>query len=246
MATIRTFDARVAARSRAALEILGNKELMALYQGAGGLKDDLDAIVAAGRKAEALSHARSGQKALSETATLDVLSAFASLQQEYAAIMAIVQAVRFDLRRDGAALETQQALEAILKNEAPVLYRPAVGDDGKAKRRAVQSASQEALRAEIHKDAVALLALSAAHAALKKRGVSPARLTALRDGAAALSSQLSSRATQKGASQAATAAIRAAVAEQKAVWAACYRILDSAGQKDSRIRQLLKDARATR
>lgn len=248
MATITTFDARVAARTRAALEILGNKELFALYQGAGGLKDDLDAIVAAGRKAEALSHAKSGQKALSESATLDVLSAYTALQQEYVAIMAVVQAACFDLKREGASLDVRQALDAVLKNEAPVVYRPAdsAADGTPTKRRAVRSASQESLRAEIHKDAVALLALSGAQAALKKRGVTAARLTALRDAAQALSAHLSSRATQKGASQGVTAAIRAAVREQKAVWGACYRLLDAAAQKDSRLRQLLKDARASR
>lgn len=244
MATISTFDVRVAARTRAAAQILSTKDLLALYESHGGLKEDLESIRSHGQKAEALSHARSGNKAVGEGATLAVLTAFADLQKEYAAVMAVVQAVRFDIQSAGGKPEVVTALLHILKNEASVVYRsePSADGDAKPKKRAVTSASQEALRAEIHKDAVALLALSAASAALKKRGVTSARLEALRDAAKALSNQLSDRSTKKGAGKAATDSLKAAVAAQKEVWGACYRILYAAAQQDARIHKLLKDS----
>ncbi len=243
MTAITTFDARVAARTRAAAQILSTKELLALYESHGGLKEDLELIQKHGQKAEALSHARSGNKSVGESATLSVLTAFADLQKEYAAVMAVVQAVRFDIQTAGGKPDVVSALEHILKNEAPVVYRsePSADGDAKPKKRAVTSSSQEALRAEIHKDAVALLALTAASAALKKRGVTAARLEALRDAAKALSSQLSDRTTKKGAGKAATDSLKAAVAAQKEVWSACYRIFYAAAQQDARIHKLLKD-----
>ena len=69
---------------------------------------------------------------------------------------------------------------------------------------------------------------------------------ALRDAAQALSSKLSDRAQKKGASQQATAGIHEAVSAQKAIWAACSRILTAAAEEDSRIRQLLKETRRRR
>lgn len=244
MASSVTFDAKVAARTRAASEILHNKELLAIYQRHGGLREDLDAIVSHGQKAEALSHARSSSKSSGESATLTVLTAFSALQKEYAAVMAVVQAVRLDLLQAKAPAELVQSVEHIIRNEAPVLYRQEPPTDGAAgkKRKAVQSVSHEALRAEIHKDAVALLGLTAAHAALKRRGVTTARLGQLRDDAQALSSELGDRATKKGASRGVTESLRAAVADQKAVWSACYRLLATAAQQDTRIHQLLKEA----
>lgn len=245
MASSVTFDAKVAARTRAASEILHNKELLAIYQRHGGLREDLDAIVSHGQKAEALRHARSSSsKSSGESATLTVLTAFSALQKEYAAVMAVVQAVRLDLLQAKAPAELVQSVEHIIRNEAPVLYRQEPPTDGAAgkKRKAVQSVSHEALRAEIHKDAVALLGLTAAHAALKRRGVTTARLGQLRDDAQALSSELGDRATKKGASRGVTESLRAAVADQKAVWSACYRLLATAAQQDTRIHQLLKEA----
>ena len=244
MATSVTFDSKVAARTRAASEILHNKDLLAIYQRHGGLREDLDAIVSHGQKAEALSHARSSSKSSGESATLTVLTAFSALQKEYAAVMAVVQAVRLDLLQAKAPAELVQAVEHIIRNEAPVLYRQEPSTEGAAgkKRKAVQSVSHEALRAEIHKDAVALLGLTAVHAALKRRGVTTARLGQLRDDAQALSSELGDRATKKGASRGVTESLRAAVADQKAVWSACYRLLATAAQQDTRIHQLLKEA----
>jgi hypothetical protein len=244
MASSVTFDSKVAARTRAASEILHNKDLLAIYQRQGGLREDLDAIVSHGQKAEALSHARSSSKSSGESATVTVLTAFSALQKEYAAVMAVVQAVRLDLLQAKAPAELVQSVEHIIRNEAPVLYRQEPATEGAQvkKRKAVQSVSHEALRAEIHKDAVALLGLTAAHAALKRRGVTTARLGQLRDDAQALSSELGDRATKKGASRGVTESLRAAVADQKAVWSACYRLLATAAQQDTRIHQLLKEA----
>jgi hypothetical protein len=241
MSEIATFDVRVAARTRAADQILRNKELLELYEEHGGLKDDLVEIRELGRRAEALSQARSGAKSAGGAAVQTALESFAELQRDYSAVMAVVQAVRRDLEKHGAEAGVIAAIEKILIDETAVLIR-VEGAEGDKKRRAMHSRSQEAVRAEIYKDASALLELKAAHAALGKRKLTPARLKKLRDDAAALAEQLGDKATKKGAGKAATEAVREVVREQKQVWAACYRILAFVGQQDQRVRQLLAEA----
>lgn len=254
---IQTFNDRVAARTRTADQILKNKELLALYEDQGGLRSDLEEIRKHGLAAEALSQAKSGAKAAGGSATLAVLESFADLQKEYSAVMAVVQAVRKDLEDQGTGPEVQKAVDQILVNEAQVLLKPVApkdlkkaGADGEApakpKRRASRSLSQEALRAEIQKDATALLDLKGASAALTKRKVTPARLKKLQDAAKDLASALGERSAQKGAAKAATQAVRDAVSAQKRAWGACYRILAAVGQADERVQQLLAEAARSR
>ena len=108
-------------------------------------------------------------------------------------------------------------------------------------RRARASTSQEALRAEIEKDASALLALGAVKGALGERGFTAKRLTALRDGARGLAGKLAERAAKRGAGGEATKEEHAAVEAQRAKWGSCYRILTAVAAQDDRVRQLLID-----
>lgn len=247
MATLTAFNSTIAARTRTADLLLTTKDLLALYEGLGGLADDLEQIRSSGLEAEALNLAQSNSQAAGGAATTQVLTSFAALQKEYKSVMAVVQAVRFDLGRAGASAELLATMDRILVNEAEVtvtsVLDPAAPDGTKAKKKkAVRSVSQEALRAEIGKDAGALLGLDAAHAALAKRKVDVARLGALRDAAAALAGKLAERTSQKGAGKGATAAEREAVKAQKAHWGSCYRILAAAGRRDPRVAALLADA----
>ena len=236
------FNSTVAARTRTAENILRDKELLALYIDAGGLKDDLETIAKAGHRAEAMNHAQSSAQATGNAATEEVLTAFVQLQKDYRGIMAVVQAVLHDLRVAEAGPDLIAAVEKILANEAEVSIRTLTGADGKKKKKVSRSISQEALRAEIAKDAAALLDLKEIHAQLHKRRVEPDRLSRLQEDATELSGKLAERVSKKGAGKASTNDERQAVAAQSERWRASYRILAHVGHQDARIASLLKDA----
>lgn len=242
MPAIVTFDSTVAARTRAATQVLATPSLLDLYESKGGLKSDLERIRDRGQEAEALSQAQSGAQAAGGAATLNVLAAFTALQKEYNAVMSVLLAARYDLGEAKAASEVLSAVDRILVNEAEVAIKTLPEGDGAAKKKAVRRASQEALRAEIARDARALLDLTAIHSVLKKRKVEKPRLTKLAAGAEALSGKLADRAAAKGQQKQATSALHDAVSAQKHVWGACYRLLAAVGQEDARVAQLLTDA----
>jgi hypothetical protein len=156
--------------------------------------------------------------------------------------MAVVQAVARDLRKAKASQEVIAKVEKILVNEAAVTVQTGAGKDGAPVKRTVKSTSQEAVRAEIGRDARALVDLKPVHALLAARKVSLARLKKLRDGADALSGKLSTRAARKGGQKTATTAVRDAVTEQRDAWSSCYRLLALTGRADARVGMLLAEA----
>jgi hypothetical protein len=243
MAANLTFGTTVAARTRAADFIRKTPDLLKLYEDRGGLRSDLDRIVEAGESAELLSQARSAVQASGSAATTVVLKQFFDLQRDYVAVMAVVQAVRNDLDDAGADADTLASVDKILAFETPVVIRT-VEKEGVKKKAAAKSKSQEALRAEIQKDASALLELPVVLKPMAKRKVTVKRIEALRDAAAALAGKLAERTAAKGAGVGATKGVRDAVHEQKRVWSACYRILALVGQADERFRSLLAAAAA--
>lgn len=239
----RTLDAStIAARTRAAQQILDHLDLFAVYESVGGLKADLEAIRDAGLASEAQMLAQGSAKSAGEAATLDVLSAYAAVQKEYVAVMAAVQAARRDLEKAGAAAEVLAEVDRILENEAQVVVSTTAQPDGGKKRKTSRSESQEALRAEIAKDAGALLAVDVALPVLEARKVSKERLEKLRADAEALSGKLAARTVKKGEQKAMTAARANTVAELAAAWGACYRLLALSAQKDARVAELLREA----
>jgi hypothetical protein len=242
MSKLVTFDSTVAARTRAAVQILATPALLAAYEAKGGLEEDLERIRDHGQEAEALSQAQSAAQAQGGAATLAVLGPFVTLQKEYSAIMAVVQAVRHDLDKAKAPVQIVSAVDRILVNEAEVSIKTVLDKDGNAKKKAVKSVSQEALRAEIAKDARALLDLAAIHPALEKRKVDGPRLAKVIAIAESLSGKLAGRATAKGAQKTVTTALHDAVSAQKQVWSACYRLLASVGHEDASVAQLLTEA----
>lgn len=242
MPSLTTFDTTVAARTRAADRILNTPDMLTAYEARGGLAGDLQAIRDAGRQAELLSQAQSAAQAAGGAATVAVLADFAALQREYTAVMAIVQAARRDLVKASAPAEIVKAVDRILINEAEVLIKTATDKDGKARKVAVKRVSQEALRAEIAKDARALSALTEVHPTLAQRKVDKTRLDNLAAAADALSGKLADRAAAKGDRKQATSAMHDAVAEQKAAWGACYRLLAALGREDPRVAALLAEA----
>lgn len=242
MSKIVTFNSTIAARTRAAVQILATPEFFTAYEAKGGTREDLESIRDHGQNAEAFSQAQSATQAAGGAATLHVLATFVQLQKEYKAVMAVVQAIRLDLAKAGAPVEILSAVDKILANEAEVAIRTVVAHDGKENRKAVKRASQEAVRAEIAKDARALLSLAAIHPALGKRKVDASRLGTLITVAESLSGKLAERATAKGAQKLSTPAVHDAVDEQKQVWSACYRLLAAVGSEDARVAQLFSEA----
>ncbi|MBI4612396.1 MAG: hypothetical protein HY720_02190 [Planctomycetes bacterium] len=236
------FTPQVAARTRAAQEIRKDADLLAVYIGKGGLKSDLDTIRDRGLEAEAANLGQSVTGAAGLGATLDVLRGFVDTQREYVTVMAVVKAVRYDVATAGADSDTVKSLDTILRNEAAVVIRTVTKEEGKPARKAVPSQSQEAVRAEIAKDAGALEELKSAHAALAGRGVSLERIAKLRVAAEGLSGKLATRTAKKGARKDVTKAEHAAVTAQRERWGSCYGILAQAGAANSSIQKLLDDA----
>jgi hypothetical protein len=168
-----------------------------------------------------------------------VFLAFAELQRSYSSMMALVHAVRADASLAGS-VDLVAALERILANEATIVVQSPAAPDGK--RKSGRAQSQEALRAEIEKDASALVALTDAHALLAERKLTVAELSRVRDAAKALAGRMGERTSKKGAAKAITAEERNAVSAQKERWNAVYRLLKQVGKSDSRLAELLKEA----
>jgi hypothetical protein len=242
MAESLTFNKTVAGRTRAAEYILGNQELRALFEARGGLASDLESIIQSGRRAEILFQVRGNVNAEGNAATVEILQAFADLQREYVAIMAVLQAVKLDLERAGTGGDTLATVKKILQNEVPVVFRTVEVAETK-KRVAVRSKSQEAIRAEIRKDAAAMQEVPAILQALAARKVPATRIKALCNAADALTGKLADRAVAKGAGKTASKEIADAVREQRQVWGGCYRILALVGEADLRVRSLLSEAK---
>jgi len=147
MAEINPFNSTVAARTRAADQIVRQPDLLAVYEARGGLREDLVAIRDAGKRAELLSGAQSVAQAAGGAATSDVLTDFGALQDEYKSVMAVVKAVEGDLTRAGADATVLSAVERILVNEAEVSVRKVadgVDADGKAKTKRTRRAPGDA------------------------------------------------------------------------------------------------------
>lgn len=233
-----TFSKTVAVRTRTAKHIMLDRSLLELYERYGGLMADLQAIVEAGERAELLFAARGEAKADGSAATVDVLEAFAALKREYSIVMGVLQASILNLEADGARADTIALAKQILANESATIVRKIVKPGEK---RTARSASQEAQRAEIRKDAAALVSATALHDVLAKRRVSVARLTALVNDADALAGKLAERVAMQGAEIEATEAISEAVRQQRRIWNACYRILTRVAEANQPVAALLAE-----
>ena len=241
MSRARTFDFIVAARTRTAAEILRQPDLLAAVLRHGGRREDLEKIQMHGQRAEALYQDQSGTKAVGKAATVSVQALFAALRREHRKVLAVVRAVLREMREAGAPVETVRALEQIVADETAVRVRLLEGEDGTTKRRTVRSRTREAVRAEIQKDAGALVALEAVHAALAERKVEKERLTKLYEDAQALSGQVAEKVVRKAEGQGATRSTRGAAAAQRRIWLSIVSILTLAAEEDVRIRELLAD-----
>ena len=241
MASSSSFSKVTAARTRAAEFILNTPELRDGFIERGGLERDLVGIISTGKAAEAANLGQSVATADGSAVSATVADRFAQLQRDYKQVMAVLQAVRGDLITRAAATELIEQVERILIDETPVHIKVRKGEGDGSVKRALKRSSQEAIRAEIRKDAAAMLATPELAAPLAERKVDVTRLTQLRDHADALAGQLAERTAKKAERRAVTAAEHAAVREQARVWSSVSRILDAI--PDDRVQALLSESR---
>lgn len=230
---VSAFGPVVAARTAAA-QILGAPDLLAKYLMLGGSRSDLESIQRHGLAAEALNHAQGAAKTEKGAATADVQDAFLKLKREYAAVMIAVDALRGELKEDGDQ-DGFDRLTKIIASEATTGFVTLDLGDGKTATKARRIQSQEVIRAEIARDATSLLGLTRVHAKLGERGVTRARLDTLKADADALTGKLITRANATGATTAATADEREAVARQMSRWDHSRRALDALAKLDGRV-----------
>jgi hypothetical protein len=242
MANLNAFGPVVVARTQAAKYVLGSSTLLKKYRENFGRVSDLEEIAAAGERAEAFNSAQGQALSAGKGATGDVQVAFTNLQRAYNGVMSGLAAVVGDLKRaQGPVPAVLAEAERIYKNEAPLHLKIAEEDGGK-KRKASRSRAQESVRAEIWKDADALLGFTAGRAALEGRGITTEMLQELKDDAASLSGRLASRAATKAGAKELTQAEREAVSAQKDLWGGCYRILALTAADDPALKAVLKAA----
>ena len=130
------FNSVVAARTRAADQILSTPDLVAKYVALGGLARDLETIRKAGLEAEAANLGQSQSHSAGKSATVDILASFAALQKEYSSVMGVVSAVAAELSRNGGASDLVTKLNDILVNEAQLSVTVTTDEGGEKKRKA--------------------------------------------------------------------------------------------------------------
>jgi hypothetical protein len=243
MANSKSFNEEVAGRTRVAIAILGDPVLLAVFKALGGTERDLEIIRDTGLAAEAASHGQASASHAGVGATAEYLSTFRDVQREYNAVMGVTAAVKTDLEHEGAKKALITKVGKILVIEVQVSFNVVPPEEGgKKKVKSRRSQSQEAMRAEIEKDANELVALTEVHPALASRGVTVARLQALADAAKALSAQLGERTKKKGAAKGATTVEALAVTAQRHRWGGIYRLLRALAQKEPQVALLLRAA----
>ena len=236
-----SFNSEVAGRTSAASKILNTAELLTQFEAVGGLKSDLEAIVAHGKEAEALNQSQGALTRDKSAAAARSQEAFAAVQREYAAVMNVVAALHAELTLAGDK-ESVQRLKGIMASEAETAF--SLKDvDGAQKKKARRLVTQEALRAEIVRDAQSLLDFTAIAPRLAARRVDAARLQALKISAEALTGKVEERVASAAERKAATAKEMAAVSAQSLHWSSVSRLLSAMARNDVRALEVVKIAR---
>jgi hypothetical protein len=233
------YNTSVSARIQFCEAILGSEALLAAYEAHGGLRKDLEQISAEGHRASACDIAQSRAAVFGSCATTEAVEGLATLRREHSRLMAVLELVRRDLAGANASAEVLATLDAIRANDA---QRVVVTVPGEATRRRKASRSYEAIRAEIQRDASALLALTEARETLASRKFDQARLERLLADAQSLSGKLAEKTSKAGSRQAATAEEHVAVKAQSEIWAASYPIFAAVARENVQFAELLKMA----
>lgn len=238
----KSFNSTVAARTRCAIAILGEERLLKRYIALGGLPRDLELIRELGLQAEAANLAQANAKRERTGASLDALKKFADLQREYAAVMSVLLAVKGDLVFEQADAGIVSKVEKILVNEAELSVATVQDEAGNKKRKTRRTASQEAIRAEVEKDAGELAGFADIHKALAARGVTEERIKNLKQASSGLKDALATRTVKKGGAQTSTGEEHQAVEQQRLRWGTSYRLLAALGAENPSVAALLKEA----
>ena len=243
----KAYNSTVAARTRAAAQILESPELLNGFLEMGGLDRDLIGIRDAGLEAEAAYIGRSAVKFEGKGATKNVWMSFAEVQKEYKSLMNVVNIVTTEAIRNNEPPEIVTRLKGILANETQVtvsvIEKTDKDGNSETKRKVKKSDAQEAIRTEISKDTAQLLSFTEIHPKLSERRVSVERISALKQKTDDLAGLLAERASAKGEGKSSTQVTYDAVSRQREIWAGAYRILSALGHKDERVRSMLKEAK---
>lgn len=239
---VETFNDRVAARTRAAAQIVAQPDLLAVFLSVAGTKEDLEAIRDHGLRAQILNQAKSSARGSKEAATLELLKEISEVHSEYLIIMNAVRAER------GAQIEAQapesviKKIDDVIENRAQVSERVATLEDGTTLKLRKPSEAQEAVRAEIVRDMQLLMTLTEIHPALANRQVTVERMQRLHDRAQAIAEKLATRAELAGTTTDRKKAEAEAVRMQSVRWSASYGTLQLAARRSAAIAKLLKEA----
>lgn len=236
-----SYSSLIAGRTRVARFVQDTPELLEHFLALGGLPNDLETVITKGEEAKHHNVGQSEAYGVGLGATGEVQAAFSALQRDYKAVMRVVRAVRQDLEDTGASAEVLEPIDRILADETAVHIKTVKGEGDSALKKALKSRSQEDIRIEIEKDALALLGNTALTDKLAARRVDGTRLTTLHDGAVALNGKLAHRVAKKAERKTATAAEHAAVRAQSRRWAVLYPLL--AAIDDIRVEELLATIR---
>lgn len=231
MARGSSFNSEVAARTLAASKLLNTAELLTQFEAAGGLRSDLEAIVAHGKEAEAFHQSQGILTKAKSNSAVSVQDAFLAVQREYAAIMDVVASLNAELVKAGdkASIAT---IKKIQENETEVAFNTEALADGSKKRKGRRERTQAATRAEISRDANELLNLKAIAPRLAARRVDEARLLKLKADADALAGLVADRVATATERKLATAREQEAVRNQYLHWQSMSRIAKSVAKRE--------------
>jgi len=233
-----SFNSEVAGRTSAASKILNTAELLSQFEASGGLKADLEAIVTHGKEAEALNQSQGAATREKSVASAQTQEAFAAVQREYAAIMDVLTALRAELTNAGEK-DNLKRLNGIIASEVETTFTTTDAGEGKTAKKARRVRTQEAIRAEISRDAKSLLDFTAIASRLAARRVDAARLTALKRCADELAGKVADRIATAAERKEMTVKEQAAVAAQNLHWTSSRRLLSALAKRDIRARDLV-------
>lgn len=234
-----SFNSAVAARTFAASKFLNTAELLTQFDAEGGLKADLEAIVTHGKNAEVLNQSQGSFTREKGAAADRSQGAFVALQKENAAVMRVAKSLRAELTNSGDKAGLKK-LNAIIALEAQTAFSVEADEAGGTKKKKTRVQSQEAIRAEIARDATSLLEFTVISANLAARKVDAARLRKLHADAEALIGKVEEKVAGASDRKIITAKEQEAVSKQSLHWSSAYPLLAQVAKRDVRAADALR------
>ncbi|PZR17690.1 MAG: hypothetical protein DI536_05135 [Archangium gephyra] len=213
--------------------------MLTQFEAEGGLKPDLEAIVTHGKNAEALNQSQGSFTRQKGAAADRSQVAFVALQKENAAVMRVAKSLRAELTNAGDTANLKK-LNAIIALEAQTAFSVEADEAGGTKKKKTRVQSQEAIRAEIARDAKSFLEFTEISANLAARKVDAARLQKLKADAEALTGKVEDKVAGASDRKIITAKEQEAVSKQSLHWSSAYPLLAQVAKRDVRAADALR------